>query len=175
MRRIFRDKIAPHALRKIRAFRLNPPQSIKKLAEDLGLSVVEIEMPISERGYLTFAPELGSTTGYVIYVNINSDIGQKRWTVAHELGHYFLHREEREHSIDPETHLDFRFDYFGIEHLEREANYFAEDMFFGEGALDAALSLHGPAIDYLASKVFGVPRKVLQIAVDFRSSKEQKL
>jgi Zn-dependent peptidase ImmA (M78 family) len=166
MRENFRKKLPSSATNLINRFRLNPPQSIRKLAEQIGIGVVEIQMGRGEYGYLDERPELGFPTGYVIYINQSLSNEEKRWTLAHELGHYFLHRDRRAGTFDPEVHRTASGWYAdGTE--EFEAENFAEDLFFGGGALEAFTSLHGCDAAKLAQQVFGVPVSRVSRAIEF--------
>lgn len=169
MRRKFAAQIEREELRELQRFQMNPPQSIERLADRLGILVVETEMDDGHDGYIDYAPVLGSRTGFVVYINKEMSLPRKRWTLAHELGHYFLHRQKKLNTFDYELHRKRgKKEYFSVDDEEREANYFAEDLFFGNGALDAAVSLHGRNIAYLAKRVFGVPETAVQIALEFR-------
>lgn len=67
-----------------------------KLANELGLKVFERELAQDEDGYIAFDPSLGSPTGFVIFLNQAKSPERKRFTVAHEVGHFVLHRNEPE-------------------------------------------------------------------------------
>lgn len=168
MRRQFRNHLSPENQRSIHRFRLNPPQSIRSFAESLGVAVVEVDLDGDHFGYLEQRPELGSPSGYVIFINSSLSNAEKRWAVAHELGHYFLHRGRREFGFDSAIHLSMKNDdYFLIGDEEQEAENFAEDLFFGGGALEAFATLHGTNAEVLASRVFGVPVRKVQRAMNF--------
>ena len=140
----------------------NRAQSVKELAERLGFSVVRRRLPNGMAGRLVQDPF--SENGYSIEVNENHSVQSQRWTVLHEIGHYFLHAD---HS-DPlafDAHLDRSGYAFYVEiDEEREANEFASVLLFGDGALAAARSLYGDDVVRLA-KYFGVSEKVIQIAM----------
>ncbi len=67
-----------------------------KLANELGLKVFERDLAEDEDGYIGFDPSLGSPTGFVIFLNRAKSPERKRFTVAHEVGHFVLHRNEPE-------------------------------------------------------------------------------
>lgn len=168
MRRKFANRIPRPDLNQLLRFQMNPPQSIERLADRLGLFVIEAELEAGLDGYLDHDPRHGSRSGYVIYINRELNTPRKRWTLAHELGHYFLHKDEMEKTLELSVHrhrgkLDNLYD----EDRELEANNFAEDLFFGNGALEAAVSLHGRNVQHLARRVFGVPEQSVEIALRF--------
>jgi Zn-dependent peptidase ImmA (M78 family) len=168
MRRKFRERLSAVQMRAIHHFRLNPPQSIRNFAERIGVAVIEVDLEEGQFGYLDERPDLGSKTGFVIFVEKRLNTFEKRWTVAHELGHYFLHRDRRSGTFDTEIHRGVdRSQYFICEDEEHEAENFAEDLFFDGGALEAFVSMHGFDAHLLASRVFGVPATKVQRAIDF--------
>lgn len=69
----------------------------------------------------------------VILVNINDSPYRKRFTIAHELGHYFMHLEQGGEFIDNLTDL-FRGDQETdvTKTVEVEANYFAAALLMNE-------------------------------------------
>ena len=74
----------------IREFTEHPPVNVEGLAKALGLSVWEKELP-GISGMLT-ADHLSGPCGYTIYVNSTDALSRRRFTIAHEIAHYLLHR-----------------------------------------------------------------------------------
>ena len=60
----------------------------------------------------------------IIYVNDGDSIGRRRFTIAHELGHWFLHKPELNDDI--RIMVDFRNGKSNSK--EAEANYFASEL-----------------------------------------------
>lgn len=132
MRTEFSKRVPQDKLRLLRSFQLDPTKSIKDLAIAVGVPVLEVDMPGHKTAYLTEEPSLEGGDGYVIYVNKARSKEEKRWAVAHELGHYFLHRGNRG-PYDKEFHLQHDYnEYFNIEKEEYQADNFAEDLFFSD-------------------------------------------
>lgn len=76
---------------------------------------------------------------FVILINGNSPLVRQQFTIAHELGHYFLHQEEIKKGafVDADNVLDcvgvlYRRDNNSTE-LEAEANSFAASLLMPEG------------------------------------------
>lgn len=69
---------------------------LDKLANRLGLKIFYVELPLDEDAGLIFDPSLGSDSGYSILVNAHMPIGRQKFTIAHEIGHFVLHRNEPE-------------------------------------------------------------------------------
>ena len=64
------------------------PVDLDKLARTLGLSVVRKPMPDDISGEITRFGE----DSYIIAINSTHPMTRQRFTLAHELGHYVLHR-----------------------------------------------------------------------------------
>jgi hypothetical protein len=154
--------------RALRTFNLAPKAggkvpSVKALAEDLGFAVALVPLPPGRAGRLVADPF--SDNGWRIEVNSADDRLRQRWTVLHELGHYFLHVDRNDPLAAGKQRDTGNYFYLANEqHEEREANDFAEALVFGENALLAAVTLHGrdPAV---LSRYFGVPKSAVCIAL----------
>ncbi len=66
------------------------------LARDLGLKIFEEELMPWQDGFLTYDPACGSASGFKIVVNQEHSLARKRFSVAHEIGHFVLHRDDVE-------------------------------------------------------------------------------
>ncbi len=152
---------------KLRNFNMEPQKSnkaasAKDLAESFGLDVMCVPLKRGMAGRLVQDPF--SDSGYCIEVNQYHDVRSRRFTVLHELGHYFFHVDKHDPFADA-MHLsrsDEEF-YFDIS-KEREANDFADVVFFGDGALAAAFSRFGGRIDQVAH-YFGLTENIIKVAV----------
>lgn len=71
-----------------------PPINVVKLAKTLGVEVYKITSGWDKRisGLIEKNDEDGGASGYAIYSNGEHSIGRRRFTIAHELAHYVLHR-----------------------------------------------------------------------------------
>jgi Zn-dependent peptidase ImmA (M78 family) len=152
---------------KLRSFNLAPhasgkARSVKELAESLGLSVLERPMRRGHNGCLE--RDAFSDSGFAIVVNQRLSVCAKRFALLHELGHYLMHADHEDYFAAPENFDLSGETFYWNEAQEREANRFAETLLFGDGALEAARSLHGNEIGKLA-RVFGVTEAVMKIAM----------
>ena len=84
---------------------------------------------------------------YKIYINSQCGENRKRFTLAHELGHYFLHREyltQKWHFIDDDNTLYNKPWYRDltdeIKNMEEEANFFAAEILMPENVVREAYS-----------------------------------
>jgi len=164
MRRLPNNGAVMNALR---TFNMSPQvnrkaRSVKELAECLGVSVAQVDLPRGMAGRLV--SDAFSESGYGIEVNKHLSVQARRFAVLHELGHFFLHTRRNDVLVDP-VYLDRSGSTFYVDDIEeREANQFAETLLFGDSALSAAVGLYGRDIPRLAHH-FGVSEKVVEIAL----------
>ena len=125
------------------------PIPIEKIAEKFGLKVVEFDFPDSIPGVLRI--DKG-----VIGVNKNNHKVRRRFTIAHELGHFLL-----EHSNRKETDI---IDEGSDQHIleEREANSFASQILMPEQVIRKEAEMKTLNIKALATK-FDVSEQALTI------------
>jgi Zn-dependent peptidase ImmA (M78 family) len=136
--------------------------SVKVLAEELGFDVSLELLPSGVRGRLERDPF--AQNGYRIVVNSADDVIVRRWTVLHELVHYFLHR--RDDPFAAALHRAGSGYFYDEDELkeEREANEFTEALVFGDGRLEAAVGLWGSDTERL-SRYLGVSEAAVKIAL----------
>ena len=96
------------------------PVRIVELCSDCGLDVYEERMPEGVSGLIVYQDENFSKfpTGKLIVVNSRDSARRRRFTIAHELAHFVLHRKEDETLY---AHRDVGQN----GSVEREANIFA--------------------------------------------------
>lgn len=71
------------------------PVNVVGIAEDLGLKVWETRsLPENISGKIFRDPMNGGPSGFSISVNASEGILRKRFTVAHEIAHFILHRKQ---------------------------------------------------------------------------------
>lgn len=102
---------------------LNPPIPIFDIVTSIGLQLMEYNLGNETSGVLVIENGKGAI-GY----NPKDPFVRKRFTVAHELGHYMFHRKENELFVDNFFLMKFRKNnsYSKQEYLqEQEANAFA--------------------------------------------------
>ena len=145
---------------KLRSFCTTLERDTVVLAGQFGLKVFQEDLLPYERGSLDKAPQLGSQSGWVIRVNGNDKLETQNFTIAHELGHFVLHRarlaeldafdgrvhRDSENATDPFTYLEDR-----DQIMEAEANGFA-------AALLMPLNLFRPAYRRLKGDVTALAR-----------------
>jgi hypothetical protein len=72
-----------------------PPVDVVAIANELGLKVWEMRsLPPTVSGKIFRDPDHGGESGFSIAVNGNEEhAARKRFTIAHEVAHFILHRE----------------------------------------------------------------------------------
>ena len=112
----------------------NPPIDVYEIAKNEGLDI-EIK---------DFGDEFNNISGYIkpelrkIFVNSRDSENRKKFTIAHELGHWILHKEKLE--SEPEKYAVLYRIPLGRaqdDPIEQEANYFAANLLVPEEMLIA--------------------------------------
>ena len=72
------------------------PVNIVELCERQGIKVFEEYLPHNVSGFIVIQDKnfLGYNSNRVIVVNLSDSAKRRRFTIAHELAHYILHRSE---------------------------------------------------------------------------------
>ena len=69
------------------------PVNVSAIARDLGLNVYsDAQMPPDIAGKIVRGGS-GSPSGYSIYINASDPERRRRFTLAHEIAHFVLHRD----------------------------------------------------------------------------------
>lgn len=82
------SRVGPPELAVIEKHRRDVPVKISTLAQDLGLKILSSTLPAGIAGELR-----PSGSGFVVRVNRHDSKGRQRFTVAHEIAHFLLHRD----------------------------------------------------------------------------------
>lgn len=139
MGRIRSKKIRECTIELLTRFRIErPPVDVENIARRVGLSVRYSDGDDSLSGFLIRGIHAG---GNVIGVNSGHAKTRQRFTIAHELGHWFLHQQQ-----EP-VHVDRRFEVYrrsaesatGDNVAEIEANRFAAELLMPEHFLERDL------------------------------------
>lgn len=98
------------------------PIDIEDIAKRRGLDVMPYELGGDVSGLLAIKDGKG-TIGY----NITEPKVRRRFTIAHELGHYELHKDKSELFVDKQFIYRSQSSASSVDHriMENEANYFA--------------------------------------------------
>ena len=123
---------------------LEPPVPVESIARASGLQIFMQPLDSDLSGILVRNDDAG-----VVGVNSNHALVRQRFTIAHELGHFLLHRGEPVH-VDRAVQAKFRstLSSQGTDPEEIEANLFAAELLLPREFL--ARDLHEvPAVDIL--------------------------
>ena len=139
------------------------PVDLDQVIEHLKLSVDERPLEDEYSGFLAVKEKK-------IIVNSRHAPARRRFTIAHEIGHYQLHRTKNDIPVFIDRTVYFRKDNSsGIEHrLELEANAFAAGLLMPEILLDEYLEKHPhldlekPADIKILAEEFEVSRPALE-------------
>lgn len=72
----------------------NPPVNVDMLARDLGLLVFhQTGLGADIAGKIIRDTRKMASAGYIIFVNASDNPRRQRFTIAHEIAHYVLHRD----------------------------------------------------------------------------------
>lgn len=122
------------------------PLDIYALCETLGVTIIEVDLPDNSSGSLK--QENGQ---WICRVNKKHHATRKRFTVAHELGHFLLHKDDRIQFEDVEL---YRTDHeYSPEDkkMEEEANRFASEILMPEDVFKSAI-LQGKSLAEIAKE-----------------------
>jgi len=142
-----------------------PPINVSNIAKNLGITVLEATMP--QQDISGFIAKQGDDKLY-IYVNENEHINRQRFTIAHELAHYYLHYKDSEDILKTKDGvLDFvkyrnGQTYDSENNEEREANALAAELLVPFNALKDLWNNGHTDVTYLAH-VFAVSVEMMII------------
>lgn len=82
-------------LERLIEFQQDAPVKVTPIADAFGLKVFRTtEFPDWISGKILKDPANGGKSGYAIYVNAKHSLGRRRFTIAHEIAHFILHKEK---------------------------------------------------------------------------------
>lgn len=116
-----------------------PPIPVTAIAQSLGLEVEPVNLGDDVSGVLVVSGDRG-----VIGFNSAHALVRQRFTIAHECGHFVLHRSEDSLFIDKQYRAFFRNEKSakGTDWRERAANTFAAALLMPEAMVRRAARLH---------------------------------
>lgn len=146
----------------VKEYKRNAPVSVPGLVRALGLDVDETVFLFPELAGLI---ERRPNGAYRIVVNARDSEPRKRFTIAHELGHYLLHRDLIGNGTDDNrAYRSVAGSQFYNSKLtqahETEANRFAAGLLMPADLVRSTFAKHGGKIDAIASD-FGVSRSAM--------------
>jgi Zn-dependent peptidase ImmA (M78 family) len=114
----------------IEKHQVDAPIKLSEIAKTIGVKVISTPLPSGISGEIRPDPEIAG--GFVIRVNRNDSARRQRFTVAHEIGHFLLHRDQIGNGITDDvlyrsTMSDWR---------EAQANRIAADILMPQALVD---------------------------------------
>jgi Zn-dependent peptidase ImmA (M78 family) len=150
----------------IERFGETAPVDVTALAEALGLAVWEDEeIPLGISGKLYKDPEDGGPSGYSIAVRASDPYVRRRFTVAHEIAHFVLHRDRVGASLTDDEFYRSNLSSWD----EVDANLLAADILIPSKLLVKYVGMRGDDLATLAS-IFKVSEAAMRIRLEANSS-----
>ena len=136
----------------------NENPDLEAVAEHYGITIRRVDMPSLQSGYLRHTID----EGWVIGVNCKHPKARQRFTLAHELGHYVMHRNDNG-STEFEDEIFFRAT--NMSPIEYAANAFAVTLLMPDERVRAAISAGERNLSTLAEK-FAVSLEAMKYKVE---------
>jgi hypothetical protein len=138
------------------------PVDVDGLAHDLGINVVRSdEVGPNVAGMIARDRRRGGPSGFVVTVNANDNRRRQRFTLAHEIGHFLLHRDLMDDGIVDDTMYRSPLG----EWYERQADRSAGDCLLPANLVRAEYRTGNRSLSGLA-RTFDVSRKAMRIRLD---------
>lgn len=146
----------------------SPPVDVKALIQELGIEYCETELPFGVSGEIEYNGD-----GFRIFVNANESKQRRRFTAAHELGHFLLHRDMLRRKGSLNRHSDILFGDarvynpaapFSPQH-EVQANKYAAEILMPRSKVVAKFDKTANNYQELAD-LFGVSHLAMQIRLN---------
>lgn len=125
-----------------------PPIDVAACARSVGLPIYSIDLPNGVSGMLVRHDPRAGDSGFVCYVDSSEPSVRQRFSAAHELGHFSLHRQHL-----GESHQDnYLLRAAGMTSAqETQANRFAADLLMPRNLIDLAMTEGHTSVRQLAS------------------------
>ncbi|WP_051999990.1 ImmA/IrrE family metallo-endopeptidase [Caenispirillum salinarum] len=139
------------------------PVDLEGMARDLGIAVhYDRELPDTISGKIQRIGPGGSGSNFAIHINAKHHPNRQRFTLAHELAHFHMHRDRiREGVVDNEMYRSETLS----NHLERQANQYAAAILLPAPLVKAEYQNTGGDVDEMA-RIFRVSPQAMQIRLD---------
>jgi Zn-dependent peptidase ImmA (M78 family) len=140
-------------------YMVNAPTDVARAADALGLKVYALELPKGISGILKHDRSYSTPSEYVIFVDSKEPAVRQRFTAAHEIGHFLLHRD----SIHGKVEDNYLLRAHGMSNRQEvEANEFAADLLMPWQLINQAMDSGITSVDDLANH-FKVSRLAMGI------------
>lgn len=136
-----------------------PQVDVLACARAVGLPVYSAPLPMGVSGMLVRHDPKAGDSGFVCYVDANEPSVRQRFTAAHELGHFALHREQIGESLQ-DNYLLRAEGFSGYQ--ETQANSFAADLLMPRHLIEQQMRAGITGVADLA-RTFGVSQIAMSI------------
>ncbi len=138
------------------------PIQVLEIARDLGLRVYRTDgWPDGLSGMIRKDRKRGGESGYAIFANSRHSMTRRRFTIAHEIGHFVLHRDLIGDGISDDALYRSRLGGF----RETEANRFAANLLMPWKLIREAVDSGTDTVADLA-RLFQVSRSAMSIRLE---------
>jgi len=141
---------------------LSLPVNVESVADKLGIKLVYEEMPDDISGFIDLSKDPS-----VCAINRRQHFNRQRFTIAHEIGHFRLHRNSEKLFVDKGFLYRDADSSSGEVELEREANAFAAELLMPKVLLSEKFYAYGDS--------FESDRHIPELARQFRVSEQAML
>ena len=125
------------------------PVDVLAAANELGVLIFSAPLADKVSGVLLRDPSYGSESGFVILVDQNEPSYRQRFTAAHELGHFVLHKD----SIGDRVEDNYLLRAEGMSNRqEAEANKFAASLLMPMDLIEAEMEAGNTTVSGLANR-----------------------
>ena len=143
----------------IAGFQKSAPVQVIPIASQLGLKVYTVNSWDDEiSGMIVRDSERGGESGFAIYVNCKHAEVRRRFTIAHEIAHFVLHRSLIGDGIQDDALYRSKLS----SAIEAEANRYAADILMPWGLLNQEIANGNNSVETLA-RAFNVSKSSMSI------------
>lgn len=150
----------PDEMEIVARYRASAPTDVDGLARELGIIVLYEDLGPNVAGMIT-VDDTDGPDRYIIRVHENDPKRRRRFTLAHEVGHFLLHRDLMDGNIVDNTMYRSALG----EWYERQANRFAADLLLPAHLVRAEFNGGTRSIAGLA-ETFDVSETAIRIRLD---------
>lgn len=125
------------------------PVDVLAAANELGVKIFSAKLAEKISGVLVRDPSYGSASGFIILVDQDEPAYRQRFTAAHELGHFVLHKD----SIGDRVEDNYLLRSEGMSNRqEAEANKFAAALLMPMDLIESEMEAGNTTVSGLANK-----------------------
>jgi hypothetical protein len=141
----------------IAKYQKEPPIMLGPIARELGIKVKRLPLGKLIAGQIIRDPKRGGLSGFLININSDDSINRQKFTLAHEIAHFILHRDLIEDGIIDDTM--YRSDLGN--RYETQANQLAADILMPIRLVKKAIQITSDP--KMLAKMFDVSEQAMKI------------